>query len=136
MQHSILYPLNTFMLWIPKNLIFRLYFKKLDHQNKLTKTFFEGIYIHIYICKSVDMIYFIVNEPLKILHEKILPWEFPGSPVVRTQCFHCMAQVQPLVEEVTSHKLCETQSRKPPKKQKQKKQEKSSISQKWANYGI
>ena len=76
------------------------------------------------------MIYFIVNEPLKILHEKILPWEFPGSPVVRTQCFHCMAQVQPLVEEVTSHKLCETQSRKPPKKQKQKKQEKSSISQK------
>ena len=54
------------------------------------------------------MIYCIVNEPLKILHRKILPWEFPGSPVVRTRHFHSMVQVQALVEEVISHKLCDT----------------------------
>ena len=48
------------------------------------------------------MIYCIVNEPLKILHRKILPWEFPGSPVVRTRHFHSMVQVQALVEEVIS----------------------------------
>ena len=54
------------------------------------------------------MIYCIINDPLKILHKKILPWEFPGSPVVRTRHLHGMAQVQSLVEEVISHKLCDT----------------------------
>ena len=35
------------------------------------------------------MIYCILNEPLKRLHKKILSWEFPGGPVVRTRRFHC-----------------------------------------------
>lgn len=35
-------------------------------------------------------------------------WKFPGSPVVRTWHLHGMAQVQSLVEEVISHKLCDT----------------------------
>ena len=44
--------------------------------------------------------------------------EFPGSPVVRTQRFHCWVRVQSLVGELRSHKLCGMAKKE--KKQKQK----------------
>ena len=30
-------------------------------------------------------------------------WKFPGSPVVRTQCFYCRGRVQSLIRELRSH---------------------------------
>ena len=35
-------------------------------------------------------------------------WEFPGGPVVRTQSFHCQAQVRSQAGELRSHKPCST----------------------------
>ena len=40
-----------------------------------------------------------------VLNIIILLWEFPGGPVVRTQCFHCWAQVQSLVGKLRSSRL-------------------------------
>ena len=56
---------------------------------------------------------------------KLWAREFPGSPVVRTQCFHCRAWVQSLVRELRSRKLHGTAKKK--KAQKTKTQQKTEM---------
>ena len=46
--------------------------------------------------------------------------EFPDGPVVRTRCFHCRGQVQSLVGELRSCKLCGTAKKKRKRKRKKK----------------
>ena len=44
---------------------------------------------------------------------------FPGGPVVKTLCFQCRGtQIQSLVEELRSHKLCSSAKKKRNKKEK------------------
>ena len=46
-------------------------------------------------------------------------WEFPGSLVARTQCFHCHGPAQSMVKELS--KLCNAAKKKKKKSNNQKK---------------
>ena len=43
---------------------------------------------------------------------KLIGWELPGGPVVRTQWFHCNGRFQSLVGELRSCKLCSRAKKK------------------------
>ena len=56
---------------------------------------------------SVTLLVFVFRYKLLVI------WEFPGGPVVRTQCFHCLGPgVQSLVRELRYCKLYGTARKK------------------------